>query len=298
MNDLAWLIRSPSLFSPSEKVPCVSSPEYSQWFQSCSEWLLHPEFDVNDLWSFVNTRRRHKLGLYAEDLMRYFLLKSPHFELLAHDLQIFENKESVGAVDFIVRTPDGTVEHWEMAMKYFLQYTPSAEWTAFIGPDGNDTLQRKMGKMLDRQLQLCKRPSAIEQLSQKGIPVPTKHRILSLGRFFKAWNRDFVAPQSGDPNQPTGTWIRQNQFTEYSKTQKKKWKIRQHPDWLAPFVTKNPNEIMDAMEIQAWLHQTLKKKTDYAMLSEMEFRKNRWQESHRWIVVAERWEKGNGRMRS
>ena len=296
--DLIWLIRSPSLFGPSQTVPCISSGEYKDWYDNHCHWLFHPTFDVNDLWTFINTSRRYRLGLYAEDLIRYFLLKSPQFDLLAHDLQIFENKESVGALDFIVRLPDGSVEHWEMAMKYFLQYSPSSNWRSFIGPDGKDTLERKMKKMLDRQIHLCRRPAAIEQLSKKGIPIPSKRRILSLGRFFQAWGQKFVAPKSGDKNQPTGTWIRQAEFAKYTKSCKSLWKIRIHPDWLAPFMTSNQKELMDGPQISSWSQMNLVQQTDYAMLSEMMPCEDTWKEIHRWIVVADKWEKINGQMRS
>ena len=128
-RDLAWLLASPSLLAPSHDVPAISSDEWWTMFFNAFDWLLHEDQNPEHLLRFVDTPRKYKLGLYAEDLMLYYLRNGSPYTVLAHDLQVFQEKRSIGAFDFIVRTPNNTVEHWEMAIKYYLQYEPSPDWT-------------------------------------------------------------------------------------------------------------------------------------------------------------------------
>ena len=207
LQDLAWLLASPSLLAPSPNLPTISSSEWWTMFENAFDWILQEDQNPESLVQFVDTPRQFKLGLYAEDLMVYYLRNASPYTVLAHDLQVFHEKRSIGAFDFIVRTAEGTVEHWEMAIKYYLQFEGKSNWDAFIGPGGRDTLQRKMNKMLLRQILLGDRPEAKIQLDALSIPQPQSKRIISVGRLFSAWGVDAPPAHNGDSQQPTGTWI-------------------------------------------------------------------------------------------
>lgn len=287
-RDLSFLIASPSLLDNTSKVPAISSDEWWSWFVSSMDAIQKDDKTPQRLNELVDTQRRYKLGLYAEDLFLYYLEHFSPYEILAHDMQVFIEKRSIGAFDFILRNEDGTIEHWEMAIKYFVQYLPSSDWINFIGPGGKDSLHRKMNKMLGRQILLGDRPAAKEGLIQNGIPLPQKKRIVSVGKLFSHYGTEFIPPVDGDPNQPTGCWAFLHQFTDYIQNKSEyRWAYRKHPYWIAPILTENEAGLMNQMETLRFVQEQEK----HAMLSELRKNKNGWEEHRRWFVMPNNWKR-------
>ena len=287
-RDLAYLIASPSLLQDTMDISVVSSQEWWEWFLAAKDWMAADDQNPENLNQSINTQRQYKLGLYAEDLVLYYLRNASPYELIAHDLQSFIGKRSIGAFDFIVRAPCGQIEHWEMAIKYFVQHTATNQWSDFIGPGGKDSLQRKMDKMLKRQILLGDRPEAQEGLQQKGIPLPTHKRILSLGKLFKAHHHSYVHPLHGDPTQPTGRWTKQSLFFEYlSQHPDRRWHHRKHPRWIAPTLLSTTESSMESHTLKTWLTE----QKQHIMLSELKEVRQGWQECERWFVMPNTWKK-------
>lgn len=287
-RDLSFLIASPSLLDNTPLVPAISSQEWWDWFIETKDAIKIDSACPQNLNEFVDTQRKYKLGLYAEDLFLYFLKHFSDYKILTHDMQVFIEKRSIGAFDFIVQAKDGTVEHWEMAIKYFVQHTPSADWIHFIGPGGKDSLHRKMNKMLGRQILLGDHPAAQEGLKNKNIPPPQKKRIVSVGKLFEKFETPFVAPHDGDSLQPTGCWSFLERFIQYLKnTPTRRWAHRKHPFWVAPLLIENCDELMDVQHVKVFLHTQEK----HTMLSEMIETPNGWEECQRWFVMPNNWKK-------
>lgn len=287
-RDLAFLIASPSLLANTARAPAISSDKWWNWFVSSMDAIKRDDTSPERLNAFVNTQRRYKLGLYAEDLFLYFLMNFTEYEILAHDMQVFIEKRSIGAFDFILRAKDGTIEHWEMAIKYFVQYLPSSQWVHFIGPGGKDSLHRKMDKMLGRQILLGDKAPAQKELLEKGIPLPQKKRIVSVGKLFSHLSIPFVHPVDGDPHQPTGCWAYLHQFLEYIQSaDKHRWAYRKHPYWIAPILTKSEDTLMNDKNVVKFA----KEQEKHAMLSELKKTPNGWEECERWFIMPDNWKK-------
>ena len=287
-RDLAWLIASPSLLAPSKEVPTVSSQEWWSLFKEAFDWIKQEDQNPQRLQTFIDTPRQFKLGLYAEDLMLYYLRYGSPFEVLAHDLQVFNKKRSIGAFDFILKNPNGSIEHWEMAIKYYLQYKPSTKWIDFVGPAGKDTLQRKMDKMLKRQMLLGHTQDAKHTLAQKNIPLPQTQKVISVGRLFGAWGRDFTLPLSGDPQQPTGLWIYKKDLMQLlQEKERSRWCIRIHPNWLSPLFGAQAKGALSSKELSAFVIHL----SHHIMLSELQKDDWGWKETQRWIVVPDYWKR-------
>ena len=170
-------------------------------------------------------------------------------------------------------------------MKYFLQAESSSKWTSFVGPGGKDTLERKMHKMLHRQLLLSQQPETIQHLKELGIPAPTIQKIISLGLFFRPFQRDFVPPVSGDVHQPTGIWCPRNVFFNYATSTEALWAIRLHPRWLAPVLHRKSHGLYTI----GTLIDELERTEPYFMLAEMKKCSHGWQEIQRWMIVPDEW---------
>ncbi len=96
-----------------------------------------------------------RVGRYAESLLQTVTsLESDAFDRLATNLQIFENRATIGEVDLMTSHPDGHL-HIELAVKLYLglpQYSESLD--GWVGPNPRDTLGKKYRHLRDKQLPL------------------------------------------------------------------------------------------------------------------------------------------------
>ena len=284
-RDLAYLLNAPCLLTSCDAFSTVDTQTVQRWFQQYKGWIQNDASEPRRLLDFVNTPRQYKLGLYAEDLFLHFLENQTEFELIVHDQQIFNDKQCIGSMDFIIRTPEGIVEHWEMAIKFFLQRLPTSDWADFVGPSHVDSMHRKLTKMVGRQLKLSQRPEAISYFEANNIPIPTKHKVFSVGRFFKGYGERFVAPEGCDSNQPTGQWIRRSDFIELFKDTNTLWKVRPHPWWIGPYLTDVLSDLLSVEEVLS----TPMERGKFLMLSQMNQVAKGWQECARWVMVIDNW---------
>ena len=154
LQDLLWVLNSP---------PLLQAQDGHDVIDTAIAFEPPEAIDEAHFQSLVcrhQSRRRIRLGLYFEDLILYAIQHLSGYELLAHDIQVFNGAQTIGAFDYIVQAPDGEVEHWEAAVKFFLQSKATDQWAVWIGPNGRDSLHRKMTKMLGRQIHLSDRVEA------------------------------------------------------------------------------------------------------------------------------------------
>ena len=282
LDDLRWVLTSPPLLKAQAGHDVIDTDTVFRAIEA--EDIAHFKAWLSGL----ESRRRIRLGLYFEDLILYAIQHLSDYELLAHDLQIFNGTQTLGAFDFIVSAPDGEIEHWEAAVKFFLQSEPTADWNAWIGPNGRDSLHRKMTKMLGRQIHLSDRPEAQKTLAELDILPPTRKRILSKGILFQPYlNPDWPIAQAAHPEQPKGHWIRVMDFLRHLEETEctSDWKVRLRPDWMACVTEQSTEQLYTTAQLKGLLHGH----TRAIMLSEMHPHKSYFQEVRRWFVISETW---------
>ena len=122
-----------------------------------------------------------RLGLYFETLWHFFLRHDDEFELLAHNLPVREGGRTVGEFDCLCRARvPGHAVHLELAVKFYLGYRGG-----WLGPDARDSLDRKLTRLAEHQLQLADTPAARSALAGLGIESPLR-RVAVRGRLFTA----------------------------------------------------------------------------------------------------------------
>ncbi|MDX1268088.1 MAG: DUF1853 family protein, partial [Oceanisphaera sp.] len=94
------------------------------------------------------------------------------FQLLAHNWQQVIDGTTVGAFDFIVWDQQSQrIEHWELAVKFYLISNPNEAYERACGINTRDKLRHKVEHMLQHQLKLSQQPQIRERLiRQKLIP--------------------------------------------------------------------------------------------------------------------------------
>ena len=167
---LAWLLTAPNLLDATAARwhgAIVLLNDYNS-----DAWLTALDADPADLHAAVDARRTARLGLYAEKLLGFYLRQNGR--LFATNIQVRAGANAtIGEFDYLLFDPNGAaLMHWEFATKFYLLESQrgllsGAQADCFVGPNLADTLGAKMGKIMDRQLQLSRHPAA-----QPHLPMP------------------------------------------------------------------------------------------------------------------------------
>lgn len=114
-----------------------------------------------------------RLGNRLEKFFSFILKHSEQYEILFENLQIIENKTTLGELDFIIKDLiTNEILHVELGAKLYL-YFPNFkdEGEKFVGPNQKDALFFKLQKLKDEQFPLLYYPKTQEILRSKGIDV-------------------------------------------------------------------------------------------------------------------------------
>ena len=114
------------------------------------------EIDTEELEDYINFPDKEVLGKRIERLFEYYLQQHPDYDVLAKNIQILDDKITIGELDFIFfdRNNENSI-HLELVFKFYL-YDPSIaeELERWIGPNRKDRLVDKLSKLKEKQLPL------------------------------------------------------------------------------------------------------------------------------------------------
>ncbi|PMH46844.1 type II citrate synthase [Vibrio sp. 10N.286.49.B3] len=138
-----WVLDTPSLFISDE--PIVNGFPHHQS-------LPFPS---------VEYQGNSRLGFLYQDVCAKLFTHHDH-SILAEEIQIHDNKKTLGAIDFILHNQRADqLEHWEVAIKFYLLY--HGQW---FGPNAHDRLDKKLNHMLTHQLAMSHSISFQQQYPQ------------------------------------------------------------------------------------------------------------------------------------
>lgn len=152
VRDLAWALASTNLLSGDAVVGQSWCDETYAAHKSRLETL---DRDPGPLLAFILDRlHNHRLGIYFETLMAYWLERILKMPELRQNVPVREGGVTLGEFDFLFldRARDCTT-HWETAVKFYLHEPVSG---LYYGPNAKDRLDLKMSKIFDRQLPLAR----------------------------------------------------------------------------------------------------------------------------------------------
>ncbi|WP_299096683.1 DUF1853 family protein [uncultured Winogradskyella sp.] len=121
---------------------------------------------------FCNTtiQKKLRLGKWIEVFTLFQLQQMDTVEILAENLQIKNNKQTIGEIDLLLLQNELPI-HLEIAYKFYLYddlqtyLNPLDYW---IGPNRNDSLSLKLKKLKDKQLPLLHKPETKTVLKTLG----------------------------------------------------------------------------------------------------------------------------------
>lgn len=122
-----------------------------------------------------------RLGHLAEAIVSESIRNAENYDLLYENVQIEEDKRTIGELDFIIRDKaNNEILHLELAYKFYL-LDPSISsdlLTNWIGPNRKDNLKKKLEKVKSKQFPLLYHKASIAKFS--GIEIDKVSQVLCL----------------------------------------------------------------------------------------------------------------------
>jgi hypothetical protein len=114
-----------------------------------------------------------RLGNRLERFFSFIIQQSNEYVLIAENLQIIEDKITLGELDFIVKDLKSNQNlHVELGGKLYLYFPENVKVEdQWIGPNRMDSLHRKLKILKEKQFPLLHHPKTIEILQNKDISV-------------------------------------------------------------------------------------------------------------------------------
>jgi hypothetical protein len=215
LRELYWLLSSESLSEtlvPEHHFTLVSKINLSNLLE-----IFRNELQIG----FPKINQKIRLGKYVEILIKFFLETYSEYVILGNQIQLIENKQTKGEIDFLIQKEETHYIHLEFAIKYYIKYKMKDTFE-YWGPNFNDSWARKKLKIVDFQSELTNiYPHLLPQEFQGK---KFEKKILILGSVFH------------EPNIESTNWSLH--FDEIKKLNQKgvyfRW-ISNKQEWVFPF---------------------------------------------------------------
>jgi uncharacterized protein len=247
VRDLAFALASPPLLShwPTGLAPrhVVELPDYQFWqshFQRYLPRLRALDDDPAELNQALDQLSSSRLGIRFEALLSFWLNDHSSdwhdFALLAKNIQLKDDKQTIGEVDFIIENKlTQKIEHWELSLKFYLGegLLQPNQWR---GLNDRDTFGRKIKHTIHKQFN-------VEQIDLPlfGIKTITKRCAIFKGRLFYPDTVDvgvkYDASKDDSERKGMTAWLHPNHLRGtwgYDLPEGIIWRRAARREWLTP----------------------------------------------------------------
>ena len=288
VRDLAWALLSPALLAnttPGQRHPLQASC-WTRQPQRLADWLVQQDNDAGALHAWLAAKPVRRLGLYYERLWQYALHAAPDIDVVAANLPIRQNGQTLGELDLLLRDDEGE-HHLELAVKFYLG-TGGGDAADWLGPGSQDRLDLKLGHLTQHQLPLSARREARATLEELQLG-DTRSAFWLGGYLFYPWPGDCSSPRGAAPEHCQGRWLRQRDWDTFAATKPDaRWQPLPRLAWLAPALIKT-GEAWPADTFQQWL-KLLRPDAQAQLLVRLEEdHAGDWREVERIFLVNDQW---------
>lgn len=288
VRDLAWALLSPALLAnttPAQRHPLQASC-WMQQPQQLADWLAQQDQDAGPLHAWLTAKPLRRLGLYYERLWQYALHAAPDIDVVAANLPIRQNGQTLGELDLLLRDDEGE-HHLELAVKFYLG-TGSGDAADWLGPGSHDRLDLKLSHLAQHQLPLSSRSEARGALNDLQLG-ETRSAFWLGGYLFYPWPYGCPSPRGAGTEHCRGNWLHQCDWDAFAATKPDaRWQPLPRLAWLAPALIKT-GEAWPADTFQQWL-KLLRPDAQAQLLVRLEEdHAGDWQEVERIFLVNDQW---------
>lgn len=237
---------------------------------------------------FERDQPNGRMGKYFEQLVIEAIKLDPTKELILSNLPILEGKITVGEIDLIIHDLElDEFQHWEIALKFYLQTKEGEALDLMIGPNAKDDLDRKIRKLFEKQLPLSDHLVVQEICAIHGIERLSKKLFLK-GMFFYHGGTTKVFPKDVNPEHQVGWWIHLREMSDFLAPHLS-WCICHKPDWIGPLQLADDNSLMTKNQMLSWINSEFESSQRSLLLIGMKKENDRWIEASRGFVVSDEW---------
>ncbi len=285
-RDIHWIQSSPAIVSPQHNPLFIETPQQPEYKLSASDFnTLHEQL----------TQRRPLLGIYYETLWQFVLNKRVGCELLAHNLQVRQDKRTLGEFDVII-SQSGQYIHREMAVKFYLglpdQNGNSRSWHQWIGPGLKDRMDKKLGRMIQHQITLSRTEEGKAALASI-VSGDIKQEILLQGYLFYPFDGQCNPPVGASKEHPKGNWLSISKLNKFLDLFPDSAVYTQLPKqlWLSSFSGQSDNDqLLNRQNLLDHLNVYFQSETAPKLISCCRKQNNTRTEYQRFFVVPDDWQ--------
>jgi uncharacterized protein len=291
VRDLVWAVFSAPLLA---RLPDFDGELVAPRLESRDwQWLEALDKNPAPLIAALAASPSNRLGLYFESLWRFYLEQHPDWTVLAHNLQVQNLEEegrTLGAFDFLCARGD-EFWHLELAVKFYLGLPGTGEmsqWNQWLGPNANDRLDIKLGRLTSHQLPLSQSPRGRSMLSQLvGREAPWRRSLILKGYFFYPGGSLLSAPNHASVHHLRGSWWHLERFLP--QLDSGHWISLRRKEWLSFAQLGACDEPMTGQVMGKLLNKAVGEAGRPVLLAKMQQRGQGWHEQERIFVVPDYW---------
>ncbi|WP_372844488.1 DUF1853 family protein [Psychrobacter sp.] len=246
VRDLAYVLACPNVltkwldFAPHQNTHPISVHNAAFWqmqFEAYKQRL--EELDTTSAYQaltryLLKRPSPNRLGFHFEGLLSFWLedgfARRLHpYETLAHNVQLYNGKQTTGELDLILYNHEEKLtEHWELAIKFFMGSAPF-EPINWVGINSNDNLQRKVTHMQTKQF----RTVWIDTEKHGQIKIDKRYGVIK-GRFFLPINiKSFSHPHWLTASFPIHEWCDKGDKLNLATIDRSTLRVAHYIEWFS-----------------------------------------------------------------
>lgn len=237
VRDLTWsCLGAPLLQTPRLPgiLPGTDNPGFALT-EARRDWLRGLDAQPAPLLEHLQAHVTSRLGLYFEALWHFFLAADPEVDFIAHNVPVRDEARTLGEFDCLYFCRQRhTYCHLELAVKYYLAWpAQGGSGLAWLGPNSQDRLDRKLARLSGHQSRLGQDPAAASVLAGLGIHTPPQPLIELRGYLFRHGGSAVSPPAAWHPDQELRSWHRLEELSQLLDDQRH-YRVLPRLRWLSP----------------------------------------------------------------